>query len=80
MSICPDIYLEKHDVVEAPGMAHGFDHEGLRQVHTKTVLYVPDEDLRGLNVVLLQSILCYVRCSTSSVTLEKHVMAHTTSV
>ena len=28
------------------------------------------EDLCGQNVILLQSILCYVRCSTSSVTFE----------
>ena len=26
---------------------------------------VPDQDLRGRNAVLLQSILCYVKCSTS---------------
>ena len=35
MSVCSGIYLEKHDVVEAPGVAHGFDHEGLGQLHTK---------------------------------------------
>ena len=33
-------------------------------------MYVPDEDLRCGNVVLLQSILCYMKCSTSSVTFE----------
>ena len=38
------------------------------------------EDLCGQNVVLLQFLMCYVRCSTSSVTFEFVARASTTSV
>ena len=41
-----------------------FQPQNLRQ----EVLYVPDKDLLGRNIVLLQPILCYMKCSTSSVT------------
>ena len=45
-----------------------FDHEDLHKVHTKEVLCLPNKDLCVQSVVLLQSILDYVKCSTSSVT------------
>ena len=37
-------------------------------------LYIPDKDLCGQNVVLL-SILCYMKCSTSSVTFKSVAMS-----
>ena len=68
-SVANDVIIKNyHYIVGCVNAILIFDHEGLHKVHTKQVLYVPNKDLCVQSVVLLQSILDYVKCSTSSIT------------